>query len=110
MVRIRIKNLLRVSGQGEYDLVAVFTLPLLAVCHRPLLWYACPSSARAYESNCDCDSVVSKTLEWPCAQAHTQTHSHCPHSGPLITSTHLTLTHPLILPFCLSVTYHRVCH
>lgn len=64
MVGIPIKNLLRVSGQGEYDLVAVFALALFAVCHQPLLWYAWPSSAQGYESNCDCDSVVSKTLEW----------------------------------------------
>lgn len=31
MVRIPIKNLLHVSGQGEYDLVDVFALPLLTV-------------------------------------------------------------------------------
>ena len=77
MVGIPIKNLLRVLGQGEYDLVAVFA-PARCVCHRPLLWYAWPSSARGYESNCDCDSVVSKMLEWPrvSMRRHTQTHTH----------------------------------
>lgn len=75
MVGIPIKNLLRVSGQGEYDLVAGFALALLAVCHRPLLWYAWPSSAQGYESNCDCDSVVSKTLEWPRVSMRRHTHT-----------------------------------
>lgn len=71
------------SGQGEYDLVAVFALPLFAVCHRPLLWYAWPSSAQGYESNCDCDSVVSKTLEWPRVSMHGHTHTHT-HSVPTL--------------------------
>lgn len=114
-----------VPVQGEYNLVGGFALPLLTVCHRPLLWYAWPSSAQGYESNCDCDSIVSKTLECSrvsmpshtCTYARThpdapQTHtSRASHTGgALITSTHLTLSYPFILPLCPSVTYHRVCH
>lgn len=48
MVGIHIKNLLHVSGQGEYDLVAVFAQ--LDVCRWPLLRYAWPSSARAMKA------------------------------------------------------------
>lgn len=98
MVGIPIKNLLRVLGQGEYDLVAVFA-PARCVCHWPLLWYAWPSSARGYESNCDCDSVVSKTLEWPrvSMRRHTQTHTYTHmHTVPI-------LGHWLLQPIWLSL-------
>lgn len=65
MVGVSIKSLLRVLERGEYDLVAVFALAWLFLCvTSPYCgMHGLPLLHMGYESNCDCGSVVSKTLE-----------------------------------------------
>lgn len=50
MVGISIKNLLRVSGQGHYDLVAVFALPFLLCVTSPYCGMHGPSQHRAMKA------------------------------------------------------------
>lgn len=54
-------NFEKKKGGGGRLRWCFFALPLLALS--VILWYARPSSAQAYESKWDCDSVVSKMLE-----------------------------------------------